>query len=140
MVLLFLLPIVSPIASVSGEARIESQNFEILDRLSEVLEERQEALDSNSVGQMAGPTIEGISRRLGGSSVPAPTPSSDTGYVGMGPPRLSSYRSTHAEADNLTNSENRTKVEYSSCLLESPMSPRAPDSGPAQGTLAYDYV
>ena len=64
MVLLFLLPIVSPIASVSGEARIESQNFEILDRLSEVLEERQEALDSNSVGQMAGPTIEGISNSV----------------------------------------------------------------------------
>ena len=64
MVLLFLLPIVSPIASVSGEARIESQDFEILDRLSEVLEERQEVLDSNSVGQMAGPTIEGISNSV----------------------------------------------------------------------------
>ncbi len=64
MVLLFLLPVVSPIASVSGEARIESQDFEILDRLSEVLEERQEVLDSNSVGQMAGPTIEGISNSV----------------------------------------------------------------------------
>ena len=64
MVLLFLLPVVSPIASVSGEARIESQDFEILNRLSEVLEERQEVLDSNSVGQMAGPTIEGISNSV----------------------------------------------------------------------------
>ena len=64
MVLLFLLPVVSPIASVSGEARIESQDFEILDRLSEVLEERQEVLDGNSVGQMAGPTIEGISNSV----------------------------------------------------------------------------
>ena len=39
MALLFLLPILSPFSAVSGEARIESQDFEVLDQLSEVLEE-----------------------------------------------------------------------------------------------------
>lgn len=71
MMLLFLLPVLSPIASVSGEARIESQDFEILDQLSDLLEERQEVLESNSVGQMAGPTIEGVSNAV------TPTGSSD---------------------------------------------------------------
>ncbi len=60
MALLFLLPILSPFSAVSGEARIESQDFEVLGQLSEVLEERQEMLDSNSVAQLAQPTIEGI--------------------------------------------------------------------------------
>ena len=66
MALLFLLPILSPFSAVSGEARIESQDFEVLDQLSEVLEERQEMLDSNSVAQLAKPIIEGI----GNSVVP----------------------------------------------------------------------
>jgi len=60
MALLFLLPILSPFSAVSGEARIESQDFEVLGQLSKVLEERQEMLDSNSVAQLAQPTIEGI--------------------------------------------------------------------------------
>lgn len=60
MALLFLLPILSPFSAVSAEARIESQDFEILDQLSEVLGERQEILDSNSVAQLAQPVIEGV--------------------------------------------------------------------------------
>jgi hypothetical protein len=64
MALLFLLPILSPFSAVSGEARIESQDFEVLGQLSEVLEERQEMLDSNSVAQLAQPTIEGIANSV----------------------------------------------------------------------------
>ena len=64
MALLFLLPILSPFSVVSGEARMESQDFEVLDQLSEVLEERQEMLDSNSVAQLAQPTIEGVSNSV----------------------------------------------------------------------------
>ena len=64
MALLFLLPILSPFSVVSGEARMESQDFEVLDQLSELLEERQEMLDSNSVAQLAQPIIEGVSNSV----------------------------------------------------------------------------
>ena len=57
---LILLPALSPMSAVSGEARFESDDFGILDELSDVLEEREEMLDSNSVGQLAGPIIEGV--------------------------------------------------------------------------------
>ncbi len=59
-VALLLLPTLSPISAVNGEARFESDDFGILDELSDVLEEREEMLDSNSVGQLAGPIIEGV--------------------------------------------------------------------------------
>ena len=70
-VALLLLPTLSPISAVNGEARFESDDFGILDELSDVLEEREEMLDSNSVGQLAGPIIEGV-----GNSV-SPLSSSD---------------------------------------------------------------
>jgi len=70
-VALLLLPALSPISAVNGEARFESDDFGILDELSDVLEEREEMLDSNSVGQLAGPIIEGV-----GNSV-SPLSSSD---------------------------------------------------------------
>ena len=37
LVILFLLPTMAPFAAVSGEARIESQDFQILDELGSVL-------------------------------------------------------------------------------------------------------
>tara|TARA_B100001175_G_scaffold317929_1_gene337726 strand:+ start:45 stop:4442 length:4398 start_codon:yes stop_codon:yes gene_type:complete len=59
-VLVMLIPLFAPIQGAEAEARIESQDFEILDRLSDVLDNRQQVLDSNSVGQMAGPAIQGV--------------------------------------------------------------------------------
>ena len=70
-VALLLLPALSPMSAVNGEARFESDDFGILEELSDVLEEREEMLDSNSVGQLAGPIIEGV-----GNSV-SPVSSSD---------------------------------------------------------------
>ena len=81
--LLFLLPILSPFSAVSAEARIESQDFEILGQLSEVLEERQEMLDSNSVAQLAQPTIEGIS-----NSVTPTGPSDPVSYTHLTLPTI----------------------------------------------------
>ena len=60
LVLMMLIPLFYPIQQAEAEARIESQDFEILDRLSDVMGERQAVLDSNSVGQIAGPTIQGV--------------------------------------------------------------------------------
>ena len=59
-VMILLLPLFSPISSVSAEARIESQDFQILDDLSDVLGQRQDVLDSNSVGQIAGPSLDAV--------------------------------------------------------------------------------
>ena len=63
-VALLLLPALSPMSTVSGEARFESNDFGILEELSDVLDEREEMLDSNSVGQLAGPIIEGVSNSV----------------------------------------------------------------------------
>ena len=63
-VALMLLPALSPMSAVNGEARFESDDFGILEELSNVLEEREEMLDSNSVGQLAGPIIEGVSNSV----------------------------------------------------------------------------
>jgi hypothetical protein len=60
LVLLFLVPIFSPIAAVNAEARIEADDFEILDDLSNVLANRQNVLDSNSVDQLANPQLESV--------------------------------------------------------------------------------
>ena len=63
-VALLLLPALSPMSAVNGEARFESDDFGILEDLSDVLEEREEMLDSNSVGQLAGPIIEGVHHQI----------------------------------------------------------------------------
>ena len=59
-VMILLLPLFSPISSVNAEARIESQDFQILDDLDSVLGQRQDVLDSNSVGQIAGPSLDAV--------------------------------------------------------------------------------
>jgi len=58
--MILLLPLFSPISSVNAEARIEAQDFQILDDLSDVLGQRQDVLDSNSVGQIAGPALDAV--------------------------------------------------------------------------------
>ncbi len=59
-VTLFLLPVFSPFAAVSGEARIESQDFAILDELGDVLNQREQAVSSDSVSQLAGPLLDQV--------------------------------------------------------------------------------
>ena len=59
-VMLMIIPILAPIQGAEAEARIESQDFEVLDRLSDVLDQREQVLESNSVGQIAGPSIQGV--------------------------------------------------------------------------------
>ena len=68
---LLVLPLFSPLSSVNGEARIESKDFDVLDQLNDMLNERQEILDSNSVSTLAQPRIDAI---LGASG---PSDSSD---------------------------------------------------------------
>ena len=74
LVLLFLVPIFSPIAAVNAEARIEADDFEILDDLSNVLANRQNVLDSNSVDQLVNPQLESIRNGI------VPTGSADPLY------------------------------------------------------------
>jgi len=76
-VALLLLPALSPMSAVNGEARFESDDFGILEELSDVLEEREEMLDSNSVGQLAGPIIEGVSNSVSPVSSSDPLSSID---------------------------------------------------------------
>ena len=59
-VMLMIIPLFAPIQGAEAEARIESQDFEVLDRLSDVLDQREQVLQSNSVGQLAGPAIQGV--------------------------------------------------------------------------------
>ncbi len=72
LVLIFLLPLFSPFSTVGGEARIESDDFEILDDLNEILSDRQDLIDRNTIGSLAEPKIEDISAsvRESGSSDP----------------------------------------------------------------------
>ena len=81
---LILLPALSPMLAANGEARFESDDFDILDELSDVLEEREEMLDSNSVGQLAGPIIEGVSNSVTPVSSSDPLSSIDAVTQGIG--------------------------------------------------------
>ena len=69
---LMVLPLLSPLSGVSGEVRIESQDFDVLEELGDMLEERQEILDSSSVSSQAEPRIDAVreSVHLSNSSSP----------------------------------------------------------------------
>lgn len=60
LVAIFLLPMFSPFAAVSGEARIESEDFAILEELSDVLHEREQVVSSDSVSNLAGPLLDQV--------------------------------------------------------------------------------
>ena len=65
--LLFLLPILTPFANVDAEARIESDDFEILDDLSNLLSERQNIINTNTIGSLAEPKIDNIDNLVSSS-------------------------------------------------------------------------
>jgi len=60
MTAILLLPVTSPLSSANGEPRIESQDFDVLDEFSNMLDERQEILESNSVSASAQPRIDAV--------------------------------------------------------------------------------
>ncbi|MDP7002008.1 MAG: hypothetical protein QF911_00305 [Candidatus Thalassarchaeaceae archaeon] len=60
MTAILLLPVTSPLSSANGEPRIESQDFDVLDEFSSMLDERQEILESNSVSASAQPRIDAV--------------------------------------------------------------------------------
>ena len=64
LVFLFLLPLFSPFTSVGGEARIESNDFEILDDLNDILSDRQDLINRNTIGSLAQPKIDDISNSV----------------------------------------------------------------------------
>ena len=57
---LLIMPLFSPLNAVSGEARVESKDFGVLDELDEMLQERSEILNSNSISSMAEPRIQQV--------------------------------------------------------------------------------
>lgn len=59
-VALFLLPTLAPFAAVSGEARIESEDFAILNELGEVLDQREQVVSSDTVSKLAGPLLDQV--------------------------------------------------------------------------------
>ena len=72
LVILFLLPTMAPFASVSGEARIESQDFAILDELGQVLNQREEVVTGDSVSNIAGPLLDQVRVGVQDTSVSDP--------------------------------------------------------------------
>tara|TARA_B100000902_G_scaffold53463_2_gene60243 strand:- start:3389 stop:7759 length:4371 start_codon:yes stop_codon:yes gene_type:complete len=72
LVALFVLPTISPLIAVNAEARIESQDFEILSDLSEALDNRQSIIESDSVSQLADPILDQIELGVGPTGVADP--------------------------------------------------------------------
>ena len=64
LVLIFLLPMFSPITSVTAETRISADDFEILDDLTSVLSERESVISSELVKNMANPSLEGVANSV----------------------------------------------------------------------------
>ena len=60
LVLIFLLPMFSPISSVSAETRMGANDFEILDDLTQVLSERESVISSELFQNLSGPSLEGV--------------------------------------------------------------------------------
>ncbi|MEE3315952.1 MAG: hypothetical protein VX184_03825 [Candidatus Thermoplasmatota archaeon] len=110
-VALLLLPALSPMSAVNGEARFESDDFGILEELSNVLEEREEMLDSNSVGQLAGPIIEGVSNSVTPVSPSDPLSSIDSVTDGISMVQTSPPEPVHPSTYQLLLNQDGTPGE-----------------------------
>ena len=77
LVLIFASPLLLPFTYASGEPRFESSDFDILDELSDMLEERESFLGSNSVSPIADSPIDAVR-----DSVISSDPSSPVSDVG----------------------------------------------------------
>ena len=59
LVLIFLMPMYSPITNVSADTRISADDFQILDEMTDVLSQREDVISSELVKNIAGPSLEG---------------------------------------------------------------------------------
>lgn len=59
LVLIFLMPMYSPITAVSADTRISADDFKILDEMTDVLSQREDVISSELVKNIAGPSLEG---------------------------------------------------------------------------------
>ena len=123
--LLFLLPSLIPFTNVDAEARIESDDFEILDDLSNLLSERQNIINTNSIGSLAEPKIENIDNLV------SPSGDSDPlSNIGQGVNNISLIETnppvpTHPDAYDLAISGASRPGEVNNiCLLYTSPSPR----------------
>jgi len=94
LVLIFLLPMFSPITSVTAETRISADDFEILDDLTSVLSERENVISSELVKNMASPSLEGVANSVAGTTSNDPlfgieNMFSDASIVDTTPPEVS---------------------------------------------------
>ncbi|DAC13724.1 MAG TPA: hypothetical protein D7H77_00010, partial [Candidatus Poseidoniales archaeon] len=60
LVLIFASPLLLPFTYASGEPRFESKDFDVLDELNDMLEERESFLGSNSVSPIADSRIDAV--------------------------------------------------------------------------------
>jgi len=64
LVLIFLMPMYSPITNVSADTRISANDFEILDEMTDVLSQREDVISSELVKNIAGPSLEGVTNSV----------------------------------------------------------------------------
>ena len=64
LVLIFLMPMYSPITNVSADTRISANDFQILDEMTEVLSQREDVISSELVKNIAGPSLEGVANSV----------------------------------------------------------------------------
>ena len=57
LVLIFLMPMYSPITNVSADTRISADDFQILDEMTDVLSQREDVISSELVKNIAGPSL-----------------------------------------------------------------------------------
>ena len=60
LVLIFLMPMYSPITNVSADTRVSADDFEILDEMTDILSQREDVISSELVKNIAGPSLEGV--------------------------------------------------------------------------------
>ena len=64
LVLIFLMPMYSPITAVSADTRISADDFKILDEMTDVLSQREDVISSELVKNIAGPSLEGVTNSV----------------------------------------------------------------------------
>ncbi len=103
-----LLPLFSPLSNVNGEPRVESRDFGVLDELGQMLDERGEFLDSNSVSPVAEPRIQAIRDSVKSSDHSSPISEAGPSIDGLSMINTSPPTPKHpAPYDLLLNSSNR---------------------------------
>ena len=108
LVFLFLIPLFSPFTSVSGEPRIESEDFGVLEELGQMLDERGELLKTNSVSPVAEPRIESIRESVKSSDTSSVISEAGPSIDGLSMVQTSPPESDHpAPYDLLMNGSNR---------------------------------